>query len=228
MADENKTANVSTMSITRALATVKSISAELETFFMLDAKRAADRTFIAITVGNTGKTFLAGLSKEQSLVRIQSDEDKLRSLHRRLFAIKAAINKSNAETYVTVQGKSMLVADAILLKTLLPFKQKMLDGYRMHYNSIQAILQREIDAFNKSVDAAVAAVVAPDTAPEARALIAENIRKTHQEMREPALLDPLDLYKKIKELEEEINFIKLELDYVLSESNTVTQITVEL
>jgi hypothetical protein len=63
---------------------------------------------------------------------------------------------------------------------------------------------------------------------EERAQVTVNVRRVQEDMVGPRPIDPLRLAEKVKTLEEEINFLKSELDHVLNESNTTTTITIEV
>ena len=56
----------------------------------------------------------------------------------------------------------------------------------------------------------------------------EQVAEPQRKQKEAALLDPCKIDQKIKVLQDEIQTIKSELDFILAESNAKTEIEVDL
>ena len=211
----------SQISITRALATIKILNTQVEEYFK------KTRVFAGITLGD--KQIVAdGFTLEQLRARIQADHDGIDTLIAKRHAIKAAVIKSNAVTIITLGGKSYTVAEAVLLKSSVPLKEQTLQKYKSALLVVQNALAGQKAEFDKRVDAVYGASVSTATTAEEAAKIMKMVREEQTKILGPAFYDPLNLVGKIDALEKEINDIKLELDFVLSESNTRTLIDVDM
>lgn len=211
------------MSITRALATLKAQKLEIQQYF------SGKRVFVGLAAGSqTKETNIAGMDKEQLQRHIQSEKDKIDGLIRRQVTIKNTINISNQNTLVTVNGREMSVAEAILLKGTLDYRVQLLSKMRESYKEASSDLNKVQDSVNKRIDALIAAMVTETTTDEKKAEISAEVRKTQSDMLAPILIDPLNIVSAIQKQEEELNFLRTELDYTLSMSNTTTNIDVEM
>lgn len=211
------------MSITRALSLLKAQKAEAETFLR------GQNVFMGITTGENGKeTSVVGMDVKGLESHIQGRWDKIQGLLKRQVIIKDAINKSNHATFVTVNGRQVTVAEAILIKANLPLQKLLLQSLqKAHLETTQAFNKVKA-AVDQRVDAMVNNSITETTADEVKVAIAAQVRATQDAMLAPKVVDPLDLTKRIVDLEAEITFVTNELDFVLSESNTTTTIDVEM
>ncbi len=211
------------MSITRALATLKAQKEEISKYF------ANRHVFMGFGTGVNGKTTcITGLDKTQVASHIQGEKDKIDGMIRRQVTIKNAINLSNQNTKVTVSGKEMSVAEAILLKGTLEMREKLLKSMRDSYTSVTASYKEHVRAFDERVDVLAKGAYPVDATAEQIAAIQESTRETQLKIHEVYLIDPLNLVEAANKLEEENSFLRTELDYVLSMSNTTTEIDVEM
>jgi predicted enzyme involved in methoxymalonyl-ACP biosynthesis len=107
-------------------------------------------------------------------------------------------------------------------------RKKKLSNYRIALNRTTQEVEKITEKFDSRIDALVAANIDDDTSTEERTRVQQSIRESQTNMFGPRLLDPLDIRTKITEMEDEITFLTTEFDYVLSTSNTVTMIEVEV
>ena len=211
------------MSITRALTTLKNEKAEIEGFFK------TDRVFSGVAMGASGKnTNVVNMDRTQLAAHIQSEHDRIQGLMRRQVAIKNAINVSNQNTMVTINNKLITVAEAILLKGTIEHKAKLLTKYRTSATTTAKEMSAVQAAIDKRVDSIVAASINESTSPEDKVSISTQLRASQDDALAPTMVDPLDINDLIKKAEEEILFLHNELDYTLSESNTSTVIDVQM
>ena len=211
------------MSITRALVELKRLNDRIEQA-ILQGK------FVSRTVGHNKFQKVIGIpnvSVEQAKNKIQASFDKVDALIINREKIKSAIVLSNASTYVSVLGRSMTVAEAIELKSTVTFRQQYLNTLRN-----QLMLEtREVDKANLELDTVITASLNTIYGNEKGKVDAEMhkaITLPQKEQKEANLLDPMNIQSRIEKLTDEISQLSSEVDFVLSESNAMTQIDVEL
>jgi hypothetical protein len=146
------------------------------------------------------------------------------SLISRRNRIKAAIVLSNALTKVKVGEVELTVAEAIERKTTIVYDQRLLAKMTQDYNNAV----RAVDTENRNVQARLEDLlkISLGTDRKGKDTEAEAISKTFKEDNDARLIDPIGLRKKIDKLSEEIETFLTQIDYRLSESNTLT--TVEI
>lgn len=211
------------MSITRALTTLKNQKEEIDQYFGINP------TFLGYGTGEEGTvTCFSGLTKAEVSSKIQGNKDRIDGLIARQVSIKNAINISNQNTLVTISGKEVSVAEAILIKGTLPLREKRLNAIRQSAMKIAKDFETVKANFEKRVDEQARLSQAESMSAEEKSAVLEATRATQTKLVGPYLIDPLKIQDMIQKEADEINFLKNELDYVLSESNTTTQIDVEM
>lgn len=210
------------MSITRALATLKSMKRELET--NLNTKRF----FIGINIGESGKeTMIADMDAKALSAHIQSNYDTANNMLVRYLAIKQKINLSNAVTKVIVNNAEMTVADAIIMKTTLPERERFVAQLKKSHQEFQANFEKFKSKFDDRVDSIFKVQLpAEGLTGQEQTKLRDSVRDQQMKLVGPTVNDPIGLSKLIEAGEKEIAFLKTELDYVLSTSNTTTMIEV--
>lgn len=204
-----------TMSIHRALSELKTLNDRI-------AKATHEADFIATDRKSAQK--INGLSIEDYEKTIQAGFDKAISLIERRNSIKDAVVQSNAVTQVTVAGETMTVAKAIERKTSIQLEENLLAA--MVFKRRKAInrLTMENDTLTQRLESYLTEILGKKE--NAKKEEVELHTKSFMERNEFVLIDPLNLDKRIDELEESISNFKTEVDAVLSESNAVTQISI--
>lgn len=209
------------ITLTRALSLIKSIDQEIKTYF------DQERILISALIGNKERIATKMIKdKEELTSRIQSDYDTLNNLMNKRRAIKNAIVLSNATSTVNINDQEITVAEAIELKNHLPVREHVLKAYRNQYSATQKFLDKNASEVENRINELIKIQVNEDTKPEDKLKIMDIIRENENNTSLATLFDPINLIDKIKKTETEINNIKSELDYVLSEHNAVTTITV--
>ncbi len=204
-----------TMSIHRALAELKTLNDRI-------AKSIQEADFIATDRKSAQK--INGLSIEDYEKTIQAGLDKPMSLIERRNSIKDAVVQSNAVTLVTIAGETMTVAKAIERKTSIQLEESLLAA--MVFKRRKAInrLTMENDTLSQRLESYLTEILGKKE--NAKKEEVELHTKSFMERNEFVLIDPLNLDKRIEELEESISNFKTEVDAVLSESNAMTQISI--
>lgn len=196
------------ISITRALAELKLLDKRI-------SKGIKDSDFLSYEINkkNILKTFEP---KEQ----LQSVED----LIARRALLKSKIMESNASTKVKIAGKEMLVIEAIEMKETIQYKKQLLKTLE---NTRLAVRTR-IENINEDVKHRLDGLLQANFGKESKTKDSETeaIAKPFLERNEAKEVDLIDIDNKIKTLSDEIDTFESEVDFVLSESNSLTKISI--
>ena len=203
-----------TISVTRALAQIKS----------LDARIAASSSNPFVTYAVNGKT--AGGSQTAEVEQtLKSNLQSVRDMIEQRQKLKAAVVKSNAAVRVTIAGNNMTVAQAIERKASISQEQFLLTNLIAQHRRTA----KEVESINQNVqqrlDKLIETAVGKDRKVEEHEIAA--ITEPFRQQNQASLVDPVGLEKLIAEMETEISSFLAEVDYTLSESNAITQIAVE-
>ena len=212
---------MSTMSITRALVTLKTLNSQIESAIQ-------SGKFVSRTIGKNQfrKVFGSTDSVEAMSAKIQSSFDTVDGLIARRTRIKSAIVLSNATTKVTVLGQEMTVAECIDLKSTAEFRKIYLSVLRtqlaremVDVEKANAVLQAAIDTSMNAIYGSEKTKVTEDAY--------KQVSNPQKEQKEAELLDPQKIETKIQKLADEILQLESELNFLLSEHNARTTIDVD-
>ncbi|MFS0657375.1 hypothetical protein AB1L07_01955 [Niallia alba] len=203
------------ITITRALAELK----------LLD-KRIQRTINESVLAGYTvGKKFMTGFnSVEEIEKRSKSDYQSIQDLIKRRNEIKSAIVVSNATTQVEIAGQSMTVAEAIERKTSINYDKLLLNKLRSTYSQLVSHVDRVNEDVKNRLDKQLEVLYGKDG--KTKAIENEELTRAFKEDNEAKFIDSLNLRDKIEQLTKEIEDFETEVDFILSESNTITRITV--
>lgn len=141
--------------------------------------------------------------------------------------LKSAIVKSNAVTEVTINGKTMTVAEAIERKNSIDYDEAFLSEMKMQYSSSIDTVTRENKKVDNKVDELLATLIGKDSSKEISKESQEAIEKPYRSKNEYEFIDPIGLLDKIESLESEIDGFKSEVDTRLAVANSITMIEVD-
>lgn len=212
---------MTTQSITRSLVELKRINDRIQSAIM-------SGKFVARTIGKNAFTKVGGTTEsvEKVKAKIQASYDSVDALIKRRQKLKSAIVLSNAQTMVTVGGESMSVAEAIELKGTIEFQTQYLLALRKQLAQETAEIEKTNFTLEANIDSLLSTIYGAD-----KAKIDDTTHKSvsgpQREQKEAAILDPIGIEKRIDALQEKISVLATEVDFTLSESNAMTQITVE-
>lgn len=141
--------------------------------------------------------------------------------------LKAAIEKSNAEVMVKINGVDMTVTEALTIKnhTLTDLKDLHTTLKRLHFsfndnvNKLNQDIKTKADQYALSMFQGVSSISTDKVA---------NVKMEYISSREYEVVDPNKLVEVIDTIEKQIDGFTNEIDYVLSESNARATITIEL
>lgn len=203
------------ISITRGLAELKTLDARIN-------KSIQEASMIANT---TGKKIVVGYqTNEQFEEKSKSSYQSVTDLIKRRNAIKAAIVQSNANTTVEVVGSTMTVAEAIERKTSIAYEQILLNKMKSEYVNAIRKFEQEDAKVKERLDELLKTTFGKDVKVDVNQY--DSTAKPFLEQNEPKLVDPLKLKNEIENLEKVIEEFSLNVDFVLSESNTMNKITI--
>lgn len=207
------------ISITRALTLQKTLTARI-------AKASAD---ILITVPTKGTGDMKSvLDTPQSLAEVEADlranYQQLNDLVERRNEIRRKILISNATTIVVIGEKEYTVVEAIDARKNIAEKETLLRRLKQNRSAVTTTFNKMAVQFDTTVEAAKQSVIASgkNTNEAVITMVTAPIIASST----PGVLDPLDIAKLIERLEIEISDFKDNVDYVLSESNAATKITI--
>ena len=214
----------------RALARVKTTTERLNS---LIAEIQYGKALLADTYSNKSKTCSrSSKGKEDTEKEIQATWDKFNSLYNELVQLKKAITLSNAGVTpdtdlqrVLVCGKWYTVAEIIALQKVFDLKKSWLKTIKDANANCRQVFEEKMSRVNSKLDDHIETALGSDTKKH-DPLMVENLTKIYLEQNEIVFVDPLNLSKKIEELEKEIYDYTVESDAALSEANALR--TIEL
>lgn len=203
----NSTRVIMAITITRALTELKTLDRRIQ-------KAIDSSTFISFT----GQFHQPDVNSKSAV----SSYQKVNDLLERRKKIKSAIVRSNAVTTVYICGKEMTIAEAIETKSSIKHYERLLAQLRAQYGNAN----RNVENLNDRTRRDLEAKTQLNQKDDAKVDIVE-FSKKYMDMHGVQLYDPLNVAKKIDDLEKYITGFKEEVDFVLTEKNSTTVIEVE-
>lgn len=204
---------MTTISITRALAQVKSLNDRIET--------GSSQLFIATT---TGGKHASGKPTAEVETTMKANLQSVKALIVERNKVKSAIVRSNAITKVTVAGVEMTVAEAIERKGSIQLEVVLLQNLKRQLAIQTTKVERENTQYESRLDELIKVTLGKERKVDGDEI--EGITKPFEAKNKPALLDPNDLSKVIAKMENDIKAFQDEVDMALSEVNALTQVTI--
>ncbi|MEC1493793.1 MULTISPECIES: hypothetical protein [Bacillus] len=204
------------LTITRALSELKMLDKRI--------KRAVNEaTFGGLMIG---KKLPNGFRTTEDLKsRAKADYQSIEALIKRRNAIKSAIVVSNATTKIEVAGVKMTVAEAIERKTSISYDIQLLDKLKEVYADLVGEAENVNQKVTERLDKHLETLFGKDG--KVKAAENQEIVKSFLAENEAKIIDPLNLKEKIDCLSKKIEDFEMEVDFALSESNTLTKITID-
>lgn len=140
--------------------------------------------------------------------------------------LKSAIVKSNAITEITINGKTMTVAEAIERKNSISYDESLLTEMKKQYAYATDFVNKENKRVDNKVDELLSTLIGNESK-EVSKETQEAIEIPYRQKNEFELVDPIELYDKISELESEIDGFNTAIDTTLVLSNATTFIEID-
>ena len=203
------------MTIHRALAELKLLDKRID-------KQIKDSVPFCVVKKKDEKQ-VNGMSLEEYNKKVEGNFNAIIDLIKRREQIKAKIMHSNTITKVNVAGEEMTVAEAIERKNTIEYKKKLLNRLRA---DLQMALD-EMEAGNITLLDRLESFLEATLGDNPSSKEIETVSEMFKEKNELKLYNPINIEKKIEKLEEEIEDFLMEVDFVLSESNSKTTIEID-
>lgn len=208
---------MTTMSITRALTRAKTIEKQLA--------RLVESQFV-VTLMKREVDDVSDVFKD-NLKMTQSNFDQFNDLFAELNNIKAAVRKSNEVTKVVIGGEELTVADALVYKNTIVYRNNFLDRItRENRNAESRVEQSKISADTKFASVRENLIKnsqGQDVSEDyLKTVLTEEERRLKKAIVEVKVSGINNVNEYIEAERKRINTFIEEVDYVLSESNATT------
>lgn len=199
-----------TYTITRGLVELKTLAKRIN-------KLTNETTFLDYHVPNKSRS-------HDQVERAPSNFQAIRDLTNLRNRIKYAIIASNATTDVVINGRTYKVAEAIDMKQSVTFQKNLLNRMRQARTNVR----NSVESLNAQAQSKLDRLLEVEFGKGQKSDVSHitSITDAFMKSNEASLVDPLDLDKRIAELEDEVESFEREVDFALSESNATTHITV--
>lgn len=198
--------DVSKMTLTRALVQLKLLDKRI--------KKATEEVFITYQVSDKKHIDCDPAAALKSVEDLIAHREK----------IKAAIMAANAKTTVSIDGAEMTIIAAIEKKKTIAY----LEGLRTSLIKQFANTHRQIESENGEMQFRLDRLLEANAGKDLKTRDAEieTITKAYKISNEAKPFDPIDIEKKVKDLDESIDNFLAEVDLCLSEVNATTTIDI--
>lgn len=208
------------ISLTRALATVKSLENKIE-------KATATLTLFGIQKGIGTFATMNGTSKtpEEFKQSVKEAYQALGDMLATRTAIKRAIILANAHTMVTVGKTEMTIAEAIELKRSIQFDSQLVVALRKALVASNFAFTTEKRAFDDKIDRTKETY----TSGRDKKISEEDLNTLTKPIENkdfPTLIDPIGMAEQEAEISSKIEDFMLNVDFALSEVNAKTEIEI--
>lgn len=167
------------------------------------------------------------VTKEDFEERAKASYQSVTDLIANRNALKSAIVKSNAVTEVTINGKTMTVAEAIERKNSIDYDVTLLNEMKKQYVTATDTVNKENKKVDNKVDELLSTLIGKDSDKKISKEDQEAIEKPYREKNEYEFIDPISIYDKMLELESDIDGFNSEVDTKLVLSNATTFIEID-
>lgn len=169
-------------------------------------------------------TKLSPINVDKFAVSAKASLQSYTDLYNRYIALKTAIVRANSDTKVKIGSWEGSVADAIEYKRSIEFKKSLLESMRDQLLQTRAMYDQEQSRLNDRLERLLTSELGKDVRTNPETITA--LTNTFRENNRIELVDPLDLSTQIKNLEQEIDSFETNVDWVLSEANGRTMISI--
>jgi len=204
------------ISITRGLSELKVLKNRYE-------REIRDAKLIGVSVAN--KMVSPYTSYKPSDFEKQAKEgfQSLVDLEKRIIEIKTKIDQSNFITKVKVAEQEMTVLEAIEMKNLVDLKEQRLLLLKQQLKNARSSFEEAEKKNRERIEKNVADQTSAGTKD---AELEAKVKASIESLYPIALIDPIKVEDEIKKEEKFLEDFKNEIDFVLSESNSLTYIEI--
>lgn len=163
-----------------------------------------------------------GDSLAQYKTEVQASYDSILDLIKRREKIKSKIMNSNAVTKIVINEEEMTVAEAIERKNTILYLEQLLSKMKRDYT----LAKNQIEDANASLPSRLESFLQATLGDNPSTKEVEMISTAFIDKNELKMYDPINTKIKIEELDRDIDGFMAEIDFVLSESNSKTTISI--
>lgn len=164
---------------------------------------------------------------EKFVADAKSAHQSIMDLIRNRNALKAAIVKSNAITYLEIGDQKMTVAEAIERKNSIQYEKELLLAMKAQYGSATVTVNKENAKVDNKVDELIQTLVGRDTTKKLDKDEQAAVEVPYRAKNEWELVDPLNLFDLMTKLEADIDTFESQVDGKLSLCNATTFIELD-
>lgn len=204
-------ASAVSISVTQALAELKLLRKRIDSCL-------SDATFTAM------KTKRSLLDADRFATQARASYQSYMDLLTRYNRLKSAITISNATTRVTIAGKEYTVAEAVERKRSIEFDRDLLEVMKGQHLKVQ----QEYEAHTTTEQMRVERLISSELGKDSKTSVdtVKALSETFLAENKAEILDPLRLSDRISSLTKEIEDFETNADWILSEANGRTMITI--
>jgi hypothetical protein len=204
------------MSIHRGLAEIKLYDKKIET--------GLRGSFVV--PNKVSNKMIGGRSLDDVRKVIKGNFDSTKALIENRKIIKQALVMSNAKTHVSVAGKDYSVAEAIERKNSIQYDVNFLNTLKNQYSNANNQVENNNTQLPSKLETYLVSVLGDKASRDPESVKAHT--KVFEDSNKFELIDPAKIADFINDYETEIDEFTTQVDYVLSESNAVTFVEVDL
>lgn len=164
---------------------------------------------------------------EKFVADAKAAHQSIMDLIRNRNALKAAIVKSNAITYLEIGDQKMTVAEAIERKNSIQYEKELLLAMKAQYGSATVTVNKENAKVDNKVDELIQTLVGRDTTKKLDKDEQAAVEVPYRAKNEWELVDPLNLLDLMTKLETDIDTFESQVDGKLSLCNATTLIELD-
>jgi hypothetical protein len=199
------------MSITQALAEVKLLKKRLE-------KTGRYTKYVAL------KTKTNNVDVEDFTKTAKANFQSFKDLLNRYNVIRSAIVVSNATASVTIGGKTYTIAEAVERKRSIETEEDMLQGLQNEWKHVKEEAEKHQRTQQERLDKLLLQELGKDS--KTNVEVIQSLTDSFMRNNKADIIDPLGLEAVIRQMNDDIEAFKTNVDWVLSESNGKTQIEI--
>jgi hypothetical protein len=225
------------MNMHRLLSELKMLDKRISAYLIPEYKTGqAERLLELLGAARENDKMIGTQTRKEYTSMLTGNWQMIQALIRNKKAMEAAKVKSNAETTVRIAGKEYTVADAIRRKDDIEYDKALLVLFEAQHRQIVSMAEVKNEEAQRQADKHVEALFNVQSAvkntgktePSVAGKEAEQHRENYLKNHRWAIIDPNGSDVAIRILRDEIDAFEAEVDAVLSESNAVTMVMVEL
>jgi len=215
--EPTENSNAQTMTLTRALATIKQLDKQIQNDIGLLAP-------CSFTI-NSKLDYDYSKTPEEFIVQYKSARQSITAKQRNQEIIKQALHKANIETKFTLGGVIYTIASALTTKANLPVTERII-------SQLLSQLQRtndKVERIEQDVEKKVQQQLNSQGSNSQKSKdYIESTKKDFEKLYGPVPVNLVETLEEVKKMQSDVQKFKSEIDMTLSEVNASTFITVIL